>query len=152
MVSISLFGKTKKMVVREADNLINLDNAKQTQAIIPNIIHSLDASHLMNIINQISNKYPILTIHDCFGSHPNFIEQLKFLVIIEFVNLYSNSNFLELLHQRILQNLLDHHFEIKEDQIGKFIYLDKKRLYIPNLPDAGNLDLGEILKSEYLIT
>jgi len=28
-----------------------LDSRKQEQAIIPNIIHSLDANHLINIIN-----------------------------------------------------------------------------------------------------
>lgn len=148
---VSISFKTKAISVILRNMTKKIDSRKQVQSIIPNIIHSLDASHLMNIINQVS-KYPVLTIHDCFGSHPNFIEELKFLVTIEFVKLYSNTNFLELLHQRILQNIEDQQYEIKEDLKGKFIYLDSKKIYIPNLPTSGNLNLNEILKSEYLIT
>jgi DNA-directed RNA polymerase, mitochondrial len=75
------FGKTSNTVIlKEMTN--KLDNKKQVQAIIPNIIHSLDASHLINIINTAINLNfnQILTIHDCFGTHPNNLDKLLNLV------------------------------------------------------------------------
>ena len=57
-----------------------MDSRKQTQSIIPNIIHSLDANHLISLINNaIKDKFsPIITIHDCFGTHPNKMEILEY--------------------------------------------------------------------------
>lgn len=57
-----------------------LDTTKQIIAFIPNIIHSLDASHLMKVVmSSIKGGYcPIITIHDCFGTHPNKMEILSY--------------------------------------------------------------------------
>lgn len=89
IISVSIFGKTKKMVFKEKLN--ELDKAKQTQAIIPNIIHSLDASHLFNIIKSAKedNFYPLISIHDCFGTLPNLMGLLGHRVKKEFILLYS---------------------------------------------------------------
>ena len=50
-VSIKLGQKSKVLVVRKTTGFV--DTAKQAQAIIPNMIHSLDATHLINIINNL---------------------------------------------------------------------------------------------------
>ncbi len=49
------------------------------QAIIPNFIHSLDASHLINLINNAikDNFTPIISVHDCFGTLPNKMGELE---------------------------------------------------------------------------
>lgn len=155
MVSISLFGKTKKMVVREADNLINLDNAKQTQAIIPNIIHSLDASHLMKIIKKANkdNFKPIISIHDCFGTLPSLMKQLEQRVKMEFINLYSQSQFLNNFHQRFIQNIKDNNFNFKNKEGKSFVEMENGNLLeIPKIPQTGDLNLNNIMKSKYMIS
>ena len=92
--SVSLFGKTKRIVIRE--NETKLDNSKQVQAIIPNIIHSLDASHLINLILKANkeNFKPIISVHDCFATLPNKMKELDFKVKKEFIDLYYQINFL----------------------------------------------------------
>ncbi len=45
---------------------------KAQNAIVPNIIHSLDANHLSNIITKFrSENKGLFTIHDCFLINPN---------------------------------------------------------------------------------
>jgi DNA-directed RNA polymerase len=69
VISTKLFRQSKKMIIRESLN--ELDKLKQTNAIILNIIHSLDATHLINLINKSQDIgfAPIITVHDCFGTH-----------------------------------------------------------------------------------
>ena len=98
-VSISVGrGKTKTVVLNK--KLDKTDTRAQTQAIIPNIIHSMDSSHLILILNKIINKNsniksPVISIHDCFGCLTNYMIELEELVKLEFINLYSKANFLE---------------------------------------------------------
>jgi DNA-directed RNA polymerase len=92
--SISMGSKNKTLVLREFEDEIN--NSKQIQAIIPNIIHSLDASHLIKVINSINRghgdahynmdslKY-IIPVHDCFGTHPNQLGLLEETVKREYI-------------------------------------------------------------------
>jgi DNA-directed RNA polymerase, mitochondrial len=153
-ISISFKNKTKSVVLRSVTDKV--DSKKQVNSIIPNIIHSLDASHLINIINtglqNVELPY-VLTIHDCFGTHPNNIEQLKNLVILEFVKLYADENFLKKYHDRIKQNLNDNHFQVLKNENGKeYIVIKKTSYIIPELPNFGNLKFEDILKSQYFIT
>jgi DNA-directed RNA polymerase len=81
--SIRFGKKTKKVILRAAkQSLDKLNKNKQVNAIIPNIIHSLDSSHLINLINTIIiiNFKPFICVHDCFVTHSNNLEYLSFLV------------------------------------------------------------------------
>ena len=93
-VKLPYYGTNKTAVIRLPPE--NTQNKKQIQAIIPNIIHSLDASHLINVINTAydTNIHPVIFVHDCFATHPNKMEQLSNIVTSEFVILYSESDFL----------------------------------------------------------
>src|SRR5580693_478258 len=154
VISTKLFNKTKKMVIKEFLN--ETDKLKQSNAIIPNIIHSLDASHLINVINSNNDENfdAIITVHDCFGTHPNNMEQLVYRVKKEFIILYSQQNFLETFHSRILQTIRDNNFEIifNEEENKNFVFVDEELLTIPNIPRLGKLDLQKIIKSRYMIT
>ena len=99
MLKVPPFINCKKIIKLKKDNdkVINTDKdfkfddfitntLKQKQAIIPNVIHSLDATHLANIINN--NNIQIIGIHDCFGALPNEIEILEKSVREEFISLY----------------------------------------------------------------
>jgi DNA-directed RNA polymerase len=136
------------------ENIDKLDKGKQVQSIIPNIIHSLDASHLMNIIKNatIDNFNPVITIHDCFGTLPNKMGSLEYKVKKEFILLYSDNQFLHDYHNRFLQNLKDNQFEIQIVDKKHFVLLEDQLLEIPSLPQLGKLDLENIKNSKYMIS
>lgn len=153
IISTSLFNKTKKMVYREYFN--EIDSRKQSNAIIPNIIHSLDATHLINLINNTTEKgfNPIITIHDCFGTHPNKMEELIYLIKKEFILLYSQENFLEKFHSRIIQSIKDNNYNVIFNKEENNYYVDLYGNYIklPNIPKLGNLDLQKIMEVKYIV-
>ena len=149
-LSISIHNRKSRTFVLRSKTDIK-DTRKQNQAIIPNIIHSLDASHLINIINSnIENKklYPIISVHDCFGTLPNQMALLCFNVKKEFIFLYSKEVFLNKFHDRIIQSVLDNHFIIENNHV----LLKNKMIEIPKLPNQGNLQLDNIIHSKYIIT
>lgn len=152
-VSIKFSGSSKTVVLREKVEII--DKSKQIQAIIPNVIHSLDASHLINLINSAINEklYPVITVHDCFGTHPNKINQLTFLVKKEFVLLYTNPGYLTLFENRLIQSLKDNNYQIYTDKGGKmFVKPHRTKYYIPIAPKLGKLEICKIFDSKYIIT
>ena len=128
------------------------DTRKQSSAIIPNIIHSLDSSHLINIINTgfNINCFPILAIHDCFGCHPNNLINLFELVKLEFIKIYSAESFLTKFHRKNLESMKDYGITIYKDDVKKqdFIILPKgTKMYIPNVPKLGSLEIWDIKNS-----
>jgi DNA-directed RNA polymerase len=151
-VPIRFAGKNTTRILKESTNI--LDKAKQTQAIIPNIIHSLDANHLINLINSCNeqNFGPIITIHDCFGTLPNKMADLEFNVKREFILLYSNTKFLETFHNRIIQNIKDNNFNIITcEKTGEMKILDEQlEIKIPKVPILGKLDLQKIINAKYI--
>lgn len=151
-VSIQFAKASKTVILRRKTSLLN--KQKQIQAIIPNVIHSLDASHLINFINTaISNKFsPVISIHDCFGTHPNKIEELTFLVKKEFILLYTNPGYLTLYEKRVIQSLKDNNFKIFTDQFEKqYIKPYRTKMYIPIAPKPDKLEIENILSSKYMI-
>jgi len=64
-------------------------------ALNPKIFHSLDASHLLEVIKNIKNKNIdyILPIHDCFGTHPNDLSFVYNILKLEFIQIYSQQEF-----------------------------------------------------------
>ena len=166
-VSISV-GKGKQKTVVLKRKLDQTDTRVQTQAILPNIIHSMDASHLILILNK--NKIsPIISIHDCFGTLPNNMIELENLVKLEFISLYSKTNFLEKFHSDLIEVLNKNkiNYEINKSENKVYIYLNnsdltlnsnksKKKILEPLTfwlpPQDGNLILEQIKESNYLIT
>ena len=142
------------MIIRESLN--ELDRLKQTNAIIPNIIHSLDATHLINLINKAQDIgfAPIITVHDCFGTHPNKMDELAFMVKKEFVLLYSQDNFLDIYHDRLIQSIKDNNYEVifNEEDKANYVINNYNLIKIPNTPKLGELDLQKIIDSKYMIS
>ena len=87
--SKSILFKTYKKNIRSVlkDYTDELDKKKQVSAIIPNYIHSFDANNLMLVIRECMSKgnRNIMSIHDCFGTHPNDMINLYEIVKIQFV-------------------------------------------------------------------
>lgn len=85
----------------------------------------MDASHLINIIKSASdqNFYPLITIHDCFGTLPNKMGELEYKIKKEFVLLYSDNIFLKNFHDIFIQNIKDNNFDIKIERKKSYVYL-----------------------------
>lgn len=166
-VKLTYFGKTRTSVIREWKGIV--DKNKQNQSIVPNIIHSLDASHLINVINSgySKNIEPIISIHDCFGTHPNKMDNLAKLVRTEFILLYTKHNFLLKYNERVINSIKDNNYEIVEIDGKQYVeyhalkkrkdgseYISAKKLLylIPDVPKMGDLDLKGIINAKYLIS
>lgn len=151
-LAIKLFGVKKTLILRKTSKETN--NTKQINAIIPNIVHSLDAAHLMNVIISATEKgiSPVITVHDCFGTHPNRMAALQYEVK-EFILLYTHHDFLKTFHSRLIQSIQDNNLETVE--IGgksKFVLLPNETVEIPQLPKIGQLDLEDVKHSTYMIS
>lgn len=145
-------GKAKVMILRE--NTKELDKRGQVNGIIPNVIHSLDASHLLKIIISAKEKNInyVLPIHDCFGTHPNDVDKLFDLLKIEFVKLYANEKFLTKFHKDIKQSIKNNQGQfIKKKGFEKVTMPDLNRsFYFPVIPEHGEFNINEILDSKYM--
>jgi DNA-directed RNA polymerase len=113
--------------------------AKNKNAISPNFIHSLDATHLMMVIDRldyIGVNY-LRAVHDSIAVLPNHVDELDFILRDEFVNLYAEQDWLSDLEAQVRQQL-DHDDEA-QDAIDM----------LADLRVQGGLDIEEVRNSEY---
>ena len=100
------------------------DKEKMKRSVSPNFIHSLDASHMILTINEMAKQgvQCFQMIHDAFGTHAENCDLMHETVRKTFVQLHEDDPFHRLLEK-----------------------------YGVEIPKKGDLDLDEILKSEYII-
>jgi DNA-directed RNA polymerase len=126
------FGGVK---IRPAINIdtADLSTAAQANAISPNFVHSMDASHLMLTINacKAAGIDAFSFIHDSFGTHAADIDQMDEILRDVFIKMYSDNAL-----QVWLSQVLEH---VPPEYHGE----------IPPLPEFGNLDLEGIRHSQY---
>jgi DNA-directed RNA polymerase len=73
-----------------AYNTTQIDQRKQRNALPANRTHELDSSHLVMIVNECKKKgIELITIHDCFSTHPNDIDDLRSIIWEKFKELYA---------------------------------------------------------------
>ncbi|XP_076919074.1 DNA-directed RNA polymerase 1B, mitochondrial-like [Bidens hawaiensis] len=102
---------------------------RQRTAFPPNFVHSLDGSHMM--MTAIACKEAGLSfagVHDSFWTHACDVDQMNMILREKFVELYEAP---------ILENLLESFQKSFPD------------LEFPPLPERGDFDLKEVLKSPY---
>ncbi|MFO0003063.1 MAG: DNA-directed RNA polymerase, partial [bacterium] len=84
---------------------------KQQNGLMPNIIHSMDASNITCLIDSLTKvcEAPIslLTIHDCFGTHAQDVPLIQQYVKRSFAELYVKKDFIEEFHKRCLTAIRD---------------------------------------------
>jgi len=65
------------------------NTAKHKSAIAPNIIHSLDATHLRMVARVLEDLgLPMIFIHDSFATHCNYRDELYSAIVNTFADLY----------------------------------------------------------------
>ena len=111
-----------------------VDKRKHALSVAPNFVHSLDATHLMMVVNrlhdeQVTNSYAM--IHDSFGVHACDVDELHYIIRDEFIKLYDE----DILTQTYQSTLL----ALPGDKWPD----------VPTPPEAGDLDLEEVRDAEF---
>jgi DNA-directed RNA polymerase len=111
-----------------------IKKAKSKSAISPNIIHSMDAAHLLlTVLKALENNVKdFFLIHDSFATIPAQTDKMFRVVRESFVEMYEDFD--------LYKSMLD--FVVRD--------LDNPdELELPSLPEKGDLDLKGVLKSDY---
>jgi len=158
----SILGKRNSITINEL-NRKKIDIRKQNNSIVPNIVHSFDASNIALLIKNISSNFcdknfNLLTIHDCFATNANDIEKMVLNVKLAFISLYSEESFIDTYHKFILEFLRNTGYLIEDKSNSKgvvvsYIITDNAEIQIPNKPSFTiNKDLRiQVLGSQYFI-
>jgi DNA-directed RNA polymerase len=82
--------------------------SKGKSGIGPNIIHSLDATHLRMVAMRLFKlSIPAIWVHDSFSVHSNYRELLYKIIVEEFIKLYSVN------HLQILKELWESTYNVE---------------------------------------
>lgn len=122
-VDTRLAGKTK-LTIHNMDRTGEPNTFKQRLGIVPNFIHSVDASHMVMTINE--TELPAYSmIHDEFGCHAGHVPSLYSTTRQTFYKLHYYNNPLEMwaVHQGIP---------------------------LECVPQRGTFDIAEVLRSKYI--
>lgn len=110
-----------------------LNSRKMAQAIAPNFIHSMDASHLMSTVLRCEEKGidSFGMVHDSYATHAGDMDRLSSILRECFIEQYSG--------------------DILEDFRNEILTQLPKKMYkqIPEVPSIGTLDLSQIQQSLY---
>ena len=103
---------------------------KQVDGIVAHFVHSMDAAHMMLTINRLYAEgiRHFAMVHDSFGVHACDIDLLHRVLREEFVRIYS---------EPVLQKFLEEQRQAHPD------------LDLPDPPQAGNLDIRQVIESPY---
>ena len=86
----------------------SFDKSKQIIALMPNLIHSLDASSLAllyNKLRKIITNPLFFSIHDCFAVPASSIDTIKILLASVYNDLYTDNSYLKTFDDYILSTL-----------------------------------------------
>lgn len=114
----------------------NVNAAEAANAIAPNFIHSMDATHLMLVANACADQdiHSLAVVHDSFGTHAANTDKLRAILRETFVNLYKDDP-LGQMREAVLEQLKNH---------------PKLADQVPPLPTLGSFDIDEVLGSTYM--
>ena len=123
-----------KMIIYKTKKPLQIDRAEQKNGIMPNFIHSLDASHLALTINNLAGKglSHFGVVHDGYAVHGCDIDILNQALREEFVGMYRRLDLREF------------------PNIDNF---SAKSVTLPTPPLSDDrFDIDEVLKSEYFFS
>lgn len=131
-VDTSLAGRRKTLSVRQEG--LKVDKRKSANAISPNVVHSLDSSHLLLLVRNAAVEHgfeSFALIHDSFGVHPDRADKFFDIIRESLIELYTPDVFQDLHDQLIKQ--------VPPENRDEF----------PAQPASGDLDIGIIAESLY---
>src|SRR2546422_791407 len=128
--SLRITTSDRTFLVYQEDETRKIDLRKQADGIVAHLVHSLDAAHMMLTLNRLQTEgiHHFAIVHDSFGVHASDIDFLNRALREEFVRIYS---------EPVLQNFLKEQRDAHPD------------VDLPELPEAGNLDIRQVISSPY---
>lgn len=110
-------------------------DASSIRAVAPNVIHAMDATHLMMTVIECFNEgvEDMMVVHDSFATTIGNAATMSSVVRSTMVHLYENTN----LYQEI------------REQVAARLERQENIDALPNLPEEGGLDLTGIYASQY---
>lgn len=121
-----------RLTVPWLDSSLPAKLRKQVAGIVPNYIHSLDATHMLCTALRCKDEDIVFAaVHDCYWTHAVNSTRLGRILREEFVELYQQSQLLNLLGQWQIQ------------------YPDVE---FDPLPPRGKFDINDVLDSEYFFS
>lgn len=129
----------------------NVDARKSANAISPNIIHAMDATHLMMTVLTCKDAgvTDIMTVHDSFGTSVGNAHIMAEAVRKSFIALYEDYNIYSDLMNQCKNRLYDKLEKENPDKSPQEIDQMVDEQNWPQMPERGNLDLNGILESNY---
>ncbi|HFK4065596.1 TPA: DNA-directed RNA polymerase [Kluyvera ascorbata] len=127
-------GKESRAKVSD-DDTSSYNPTKQANGVAPNFVHSMDGCHLRKTVLKANTKYNITAfslIHDSFGTVAADAENLYHSIREAFVEMYEENDVIK-----------DFYYQF-ENQLP--VELLSK---MPPLPEKGNFNIKEVLKSKY---
>ena len=127
-IDTTIDGTLLRPVILEAEG-DKIDKLRSVNGSAPNFVHSLDASALTLTIDKCLNKniQSFCMIHDSYGTHAANTPALASELRKAFVEIYTNHD--------VLQDFRKSALEVLDE--------------VPQPPARGNLDLNQVLKSQY---
>lgn len=111
-----------------------IDKDKARSAVAPNVIHSMDGSHLMlTVLNaEAEGITDFALIHDSFGTHAGRTQRFFQIIRESFVEMY------------------DAYCPFEEvDAYARSVLSDDGIEKLPEVPGKGDMDLNAVLEAEY---
>jgi DNA-directed RNA polymerase len=125
---------------------------------MPNLIHSLDSSNIHLLIDKLSSE-PLYTVHDCFATTPNNMQNLDRMIKETFIQIYfTDGNYLTEMHNILVKQIKDNVSEVFINEKGEeYITIKNKNYIIPQMPieftstQHNKLFMNGIFKSYFFI-
>lgn len=140
---------------------MKIDKRKQTTALEPNLVHSLDASTLsllyLSFYNSIEENGIVnfYSVHDCYGVTAKQVENLVSLLKTVYVDIYSNEGYILLFDRDVIYNITSTYNGVYNHD-KRVIYIGRRTIELPDISKLINCQdkknyYDSLLKSIYLI-
>ena len=136
----------------------NIDSRKQIRALMPNLIHSLDATSLIMLIDKYfkENKSDVknfYSIHDCFAVTCNNVVDLIKIIKLVYIKIYSEDNYLKKFDQGIIDSIKLHYGKESFNDMTKIIKLNDIEIQYPDVNEIiiGKIKANKIMNAQSII-